>query len=147
MTITRECDVCEATGSIALGEDSSHVERYSLQHKPRVGEEDIGPPSSSLSMGGLDMCQRCWVNIAEARTKNYIRYIEECDICHGPDPLRLTLKQSIREGLKVHDRGRGSIALCRGCWTTRGLPNMRRKVNKQTDPALIFELNACRVSS
>jgi hypothetical protein len=97
-------------------------------------------------MGGIDMCQRCWARIASNRTTSYVRDITECDICHGPEPLRMTLKQSIREGRKVRDRGRGSIAMCRGCWQTRGLPHMRRRADKQTDPARIFELNARRIS-
>lgn len=138
MAVTRSCDICGST----LG-----AERYSMQHKQRVGtQSDITRTTSSLSMGGIDLCGTCWQSIAEPRMQHYVSNIPECDICGRDDgTLRLTLKQSQRIEGKVRDRGRGSIVLCEEDWERIGLPKMRKKPNKQQDPARLFALNARRV--
>ena len=143
MAITRTCDICQT---------DADVERYSMQHKQRVAEKNIDgvvSTKSSLSMGGIDLCFSDWLRIAEPRMKDYITDIRACDICGNEDAtLRLTLKQSHRtEHGTVKDRGRGSIVLCRDDWRRIGLPLMRRKPNRQQDPARLFAVNAERHAS
>jgi hypothetical protein len=140
LAITRACDVC---GSLL------DVERYSMQHKQRIGSQpttEVTNTTSSLSMGGIDMCFSCWVRIAKPRMEQYMAGITTCDLCDADvNTLRLTLKQSQRIEGKVRDRGRGSIVLCLADWQRIGLPHMRSKPNKQQDPARLFAVNAYRV--
>lgn len=139
--LKRYCDVCESV---------SDVERYSMQHKQRVSNDtggDVVSTTSSLSMGGIDLCFSDWVRIAKPRMEQYVAGITRCDICGTEeDTLRITLKQSQRgQGGKVRDRGRGSIVLCLTDWERIGLPLMRNKPNRQQDPSRLFALNARRV--
>ena len=140
MALSRTCDICGT---------STDVERYSMQHKQRRGVDDgfmHGPAVSSLSMGGIDLCRDDWERIAQPRQQQYILGITDCDICGSGDKvLRLTLKQSYRDDKgRVRDRGKGSVALCVEDWKRIGLPTMRTKVDKQTDPVRTFILNAER---
>jgi hypothetical protein len=114
-----------------------------MQHKQR-GQDT----TNSLSMGGIDLCFTCWNKLAHPRQQQYVAGLTRCDFCYGKDDvLRLTLKQSVRTGAKVTDKGRGSLALCSKCWQETGLQTMRRKPDNQTDPVRVFEMNARRVRS
>lgn len=143
MAVVRSCDRCNSL---------DNVERYSMQHKPRQHTADIAgyESTNTLSMGGVDLCQMCWEQVAQPRSLEYIRDIDRCDFCNakeGRTIIRLTIKQSKREGAKVVDRGKGSLALCGECWADYGLPKMRSKPDKQTLAGRLFRLNARRVGS
>jgi len=138
--LKRYCDVCES---------DTDVERYSMQHKQRVNNkagDDVVNTTSSLSMGGIDLCFTDWMRIAKPRMEQYVAGLTRCDICGAEDEtLRITLKQSQRgQDGKVRDRGRGSIVLCLSDWERIGLPLMRHKPNRQQDPTRLFSLNARR---
>lgn len=131
MSLKRTCDMCNGPRKVS---------RYTMAHKTREHNDADPDRVSSISAGGIDLCEECWTRIArprKGRGGHQHRLINKCDRCKETfdgykEPLRYTLKVSVRreEDGKVVTRGAGGVVLCHTCWRKVGYSKMRNRAKE-----------------